>query len=102
MFAPAVKLSRPVPEPVGSYSTVTSGLAPWNAAVQASWAVCCDDAPPPTSVPESVLSVSSALPSFAAHEVSTMEPAIAMAARLPQRLALRVMFTDFLSRECDC
>src|SRR5690606_21540813 len=77
----------------------TSGLAVWKAATHASWAEPCDDAPPPTRVPESVLSDASAgaVPSLAAHEERTMVPARAMAAMLPRRL----MFTEFLSGECD-
>ena len=32
---------------------VTSGLAVWKAATQASWAACCDEAPAAFRVPES-------------------------------------------------
>src|SRR5690606_40900657 len=76
--------------------TVTSGLSVWNAATQASCAAPCDDAPPPTSVPERVLPDASAgvVASFAAHEASARDPAMAMAAMLPRRCA--VMFTGFL------
>jgi hypothetical protein len=65
---------------------VTSGLAIWNAAIQASDALPCDVAPEPLSSPESVLGPSAGGASFVAQEERTMVPATASAAMLPRRV----------------
>ncbi len=51
-IAPAMKESRPAPEPAGSYVIVTSGLASWTPAVQVWTATSCEVAPPPAISPE--------------------------------------------------
>ena len=65
--------------------TVVSGFAVWKPAIQASWAAPIDEAPTPTSEPESdeAASVVSAVPpSFAAQEVSARSAMPPIAAAL--------------------
>src|SRR4051812_21114046 len=78
---------------------VTSGLAVWKAAIHASWAEPCDDAPAPSMVPERSLAAgSSEPPSFAAHEDRRMVPAIARAPKVPKRLKFTVFpFTGLIT-----
>ena len=67
---------------------VTSGLAVWKPAIQASWAASCEEAPAPTRVPERLEadSAGAAPPSFAAQELSASAAVTAMAAGTPKRL----------------
>src|SRR5690242_7705403 len=73
----------------------TSGLAVWNAAIQASWAEPCADEPAPLMVPDRSLAAGVSVPpvSFAAQDARARAPTRAMAARPPERL----MFTVFPS-----
>src|SRR5690606_7840050 len=79
--------SRPAPEPPGSYEMVTSGFAVWKAAIHASCAEPCDEAPAPSMVPVRLLVLLAVGAfSFAAHDDSTRLPTTARAATLPRRL----------------
>src|SRR6187399_2451050 len=75
---------------------VTSGLAVWKPATQASWAEPCEEAPAPLKVPDRSLtgaSAPSAGASLVAQDESARAPTIARAATPP----IRVIFTVFPS-----
>ena len=65
--------------------TVTPGLAIWKAAIQASDALPCEDAPEPLSSPESECPVAGCCISLVAQEDKRIVPSMAMAASLLTR-----------------